>query len=241
MRNGCEVLDLGRRAYGSALDLQRELVEKRQRGAIGDTLVLVEHDPPVLTLGRRANASNIRAGAAELAHRGIGVHRIGRGGDATFHGPGQLVGYPIVDLRAAGLGVRRYVDALQETLIRALATFGIQAARDPAFTGVWIGGDKIAAIGVRVQRGVTMHGFALNVSVDLGYYDLIVPCGIQGRGVTSIEKLVGRVGMADVKKAVVREFCRGWRWDEQVRQRCGSRHGCGFRWAGVTNSRGFAP
>jgi len=209
MTKGCEVLALGRRAYGPVLALQRELVEKRQRGAIGDTLVLVEHDPPVFTLGRNAEGSHILADESALRRRGVAVHRIERGGDVTFHGPGQLVGYPIVDLRAAGLGVRRYIAALQEVLIRTLARFDIEAACDPAYTGVWVGADKIAAIGVRVKRGVTMHGFALNVSADLGYYDLIVPCGIRGRGVTSMQKLTGRVHRMDaVRDAVVAEVRR---------------------------------
>jgi lipoyl(octanoyl) transferase len=200
---------IGRLDYLAGLDLQQRLVEERRAGAIGDTLLLVEH-PPVITLGvrTRLGPNHITASAEQLAAAGVTVHESGRGGDVTYHGPGQLVGYPILDLRPDRQDVHRYVRDLEEALIRAVAAFGIQAGRVPGLTGVWVGPpgreEKIAAIGIRISRWITSHGFALNVSADLRHFDLIVPCGIPDHGVTSIERVLDRrVPMSEVEAAVV--------------------------------------
>jgi len=203
---------LGVVGYDAALELQRNLVEERRAGHIGDTLLLLEH-PPVITLGvkTRGQSSNILATASRLEEAGVIVRESGRGGDVTFHGPGQLVGYPILDLRPDRCDVHRYVRDLETALIAAVAEFGISASRVEGLTGVWAGPAgreaKVAAIGVRISRWITSHGFALNVSADLSHFDLIVPCGITDRTVTSLERLVGRpVAMKDVADAVVRGF-----------------------------------
>jgi lipoyl(octanoyl) transferase len=188
------LIHLGRVDYASALDLQRRLVEARHSGRIANTLLLLEH-PPVLTLGRNSSRSNILASDEFLAYRGVEIHEINRGGDVTYHGPGQLVGYPILDLRSftPRLGAVDYVRHLEEALIRACGDFGIPTQRIKGRTGVWTlpGGStpekKIAAIGVHISRGITSHGFALNVTTDLRDFDLIVPCGISDRTVTSLE------------------------------------------------------
>jgi lipoyl(octanoyl) transferase len=183
-------------------------VAARQAGEIEDTLLFVEH-PPVITLGvkTRGAFTNVRAGADLLAARGVEVHETGRGGDVTFHGPGQLVGYPIVDLKPDRQDVHRYVRDLEEVLIRTAADFGLDAGRVKGYSGAWVGDRKLAAIGVRISRWVTSHGFALNVSTDLAGFDLIVPCGIADRGVTSLASLLGRtVSMAEVEAGVRRHF-----------------------------------
>ena len=188
-----DVRRLGLMPYGEALALQRALVEDRRAGRIADTLLLVEH-PHVLTLGVRGDGgrSHILATADALASRGVEVHETGRGGDITYHGPGQLVGYPIIDLKPDRCDVHRYVRDLEDVLIRTACDYGIAAARVAGLTGVWVGREKLAAIGVRVARWITSHGFAFNVSTDLDYFNLIVPCGIADRGVTSLARLVGR-------------------------------------------------
>ena len=171
--------------YADALALQRTLVADRQAGRVDDVLLFVEH-PPVLTLGVRGDGGrgHILASDADLAARGIEVFETGRGGDITYHGPGQLVGYPIIDLKPDRQDVHRYVRDLEEVLIRTAAGFGIEAGRIKGLTGVWVGGEKLAAIGVRIGRWVTSHGFALNVSTALDEFSLIVPCGISDHGVT---------------------------------------------------------
>jgi lipoyl(octanoyl) transferase len=188
-----DVRRLGLMPYADALALQRTLVEERRAERIGDTLLLVEH-PHVLTLGVRGDGgrSHILASAEALAARGIAVHETGRGGDITYHGPGQLVGYPIIDLRPDRCDVHRYVRDLEDVLIRAVADFGIEAVRVEGLTGVWVGQEKLAAIGVRIARWITSHGFALNVTTDLDCFNLIVPCGIADRGVTSMAELTRR-------------------------------------------------
>lgn len=195
--------------YVAAHDLQKRLVEERRAGAIGDTLLLVEH-PAVITLGARNRiaASHIIASDEQLTALGVTVHETGRGGDVTYHGPGQLVGYPILDLRPDRCDVHEYVRDLEQVLIRALAAFGVAGVRVPGLSGVWVGGEgreeKIAAIGVRISRWITSHGFALNVTTNVDHFRLIVPCGIADRGVTSLERLTGRpVPMADVEDAVI--------------------------------------
>ncbi len=188
------LLHLGRIDYSDALALQQQLVELRRQQRIANTLLLLEH-PPVLTLGRNSVRGNILATDDLLARRGVAVHEINRGGDVTYHGPGQLVGYPILDLRSftPRLGAIDYVRKLEEVLIRACASYAIVTQRIPKRTGVWTvpGGSipekKIAAIGVHISRGITSHGFALNVTTDLRDFELIVPCGIDDRAVTSLE------------------------------------------------------
>lgn len=210
------VLSLGRVKYGDGLDLQRRLVEARHAEQIGNTLVLLEH-PPVLTLGRNASRSNIVVSDEFLAYRGVEVHEINRGGDVTYHGPGQLVGYPIFDLRSftPRLGAVDFVRQIEEALIRACADFGVLCTRVKGRTGVWTpaGGSvlekKVAAIGVHIARGITSHGFALNVTPDLRDFELIVPCGIGDREVTSLEREADPPpAMEAVRHAVARQFGR---------------------------------
>jgi lipoyl(octanoyl) transferase len=184
---------LGRVPYDEALAMQRALVDDRRAGRVGDLLLFVEH-PHVLTLGVRGDGgrSHILASADVLASRGVDVRETGRGGDVTYHGPGQIVGYPIIDLKPDRCDVHRYVRDLEEALIRTARDYGIEAERVAGLTGVWVGREKLAAIGVRISRWITSHGFALNVATDLDYFSLIVPCGIADRGVTSLERLLGR-------------------------------------------------
>jgi lipoyl(octanoyl) transferase len=187
-----QVSELGTVEYAHALELQRGLVARRRRGEIPDQLLLLEH-PHVITLGSSAREENILFDAEERAARGIELFETGRGGDVTYHGPGQLVGYPILDLKPDRQDLHRYVRDLEEVLIRAVADLGVEGWREDGLTGVWTAGGKVAAIGVRVSSGwITSHGFALNVATDLAAFDLIVPCGIRGRGVTSLERLVER-------------------------------------------------
>ncbi len=206
MPHECEQRYLGRLPYADALALQQSLVEARKRDEVPDTLLLLEH-PHVITLGRAADQSHILAPPSLLAARGVEVFETGRGGDVTYHGPGQLVGYPIINLSPDRCDLRRYVRDLQEVLIRAAADFGIAATRHEQHIGVWVGDEKLAAIGIRVSRWVTMHGFAFNVTTDLDYFRLIVPCGIADHGVTSLEKLLGRkIEVPEVAARVVHHF-----------------------------------
>jgi len=249
------LLELGTVEYGPALELQRELVELRLRDGIPDTLVLLEH-PPVITLGRNAGRSNLLASDAELARRGVKLFRAERGGDITFHGPGQLVGYPVFKLGAGGreegpgnrgqgaglVGVRSFVDRVQAALVQALAELGVRSGMRPGYVGVWVGGEvrgdkdegrsrkdevpspqspvpgphsptpgpglprKIASIGVAVRRGVTFHGFALNVTTDLSWFDLMHPCGLAQVRMTSVRTEGGRAGAAAARAAVTGGF-----------------------------------
>jgi lipoyl(octanoyl) transferase len=182
---------LGRVAYARGLELQAQLVADRQAGRLLDTLLLLEHDP-VFTLGRNARAENVLFPALELRARGYEIFETGRGGDVTYHGPGQLVGYPILELVPNRRDVHRYVRDLEEVMIRTCRDYGIEAGRVPGLSGCWVGQQKIGAIGVRLSRWVTSHGFAFNVTTDLAPFGLIVPCGIRGLGVTSLERLLGR-------------------------------------------------
>ena len=190
MSRRLEVHWLGTVSYADGLDLQKRLVDQRKSDAIPDQLLLLEH-PPVITLGvkTRDDRSHIVATPQTLQDEGVEVFASGRGGDVTYHGPGQLVGYPIVDLRPDRCDVHRYVRDLEETLIKAVARFGVTAHRAPGLTGIWVGDKKLAAIGVRIARWITSHGFALNVTTKLDHFNLIVPCGIADKGVTSLAQL----------------------------------------------------
>jgi lipoyl(octanoyl) transferase len=196
--------------YAEALALQRQLVEQRRAGHIGDVLLLVQH-PHVLTLGVKGDGgrSHVLASSQLLADRGIEIHEAGRGGNITYHGPGQLVGYPIIDLRPDRCDVHRYVRDLEEVLMRTARDCGVDAGRVEGLTGVWTGparDAKLAAIGVRISRWITSHGFALNVSTDLGFFDLIVPCGISDRAVTSLKLLGWRGRMDQIEDLVSHHF-----------------------------------
>ena len=203
----CEVHHLGRVSYAEALALQESLVERRKRDEIEDQFLLLEH-PHVITLGRAANRANILIDDASRSKMGVELFETGRGGDVTYHGPGQLVGYPILKLMPGRQDIRRYVRDLQEVLIRTARDFGIEAEpRGGEFVGVWVGEEKLGAIGIRISRWVTMHGFAFNVTTSLNYFQLIVPCGIRGHGVTSLEKLLGHpVEMEAVAHSAARHF-----------------------------------
>jgi lipoyl(octanoyl) transferase len=204
-----EVRRLGVVPYATAAAMQRELVEERRADRVPDLLLLVEH-PHVITLGVKTDAarSHLVATPELLAERNVELHESGRGGDITYHGPGQLVGYPIVDLKPDRCDVHRYVRDLEEVMIRAAADFGVAAQRVTGLTGAWVGADKLGAIGVRISRWITSHGFAFNVNTDLDYFRLIVPCGITSGGVTSLARLTGRpVEMAAAEDAIVASFC----------------------------------
>ncbi len=223
--NAISVVQLGRVDYASATRLQQTLVELRKQGRITDTLLLLEH-PPVITLGRNATRKNVIASEQQMQHAGVEIFECDLGGDVTYHGPGQLVGYPIFDLRdrPKRMGAVDYVRHLEEALIRTCADFGVAAKRIKGLTGVWTEdsprrhGDtennkeaKIAAIGVHISRGVTSHGFALNVTTDLDHFKLIVPCGIADKPVTSLHREVEELGrpapaIDQVAEAVVRNF-----------------------------------
>jgi lipoyl(octanoyl) transferase len=194
-------------AYAEALALQRRLVEERRAGLTSDVLLLVEH-PPVITLGVKGDGgrSHVIAPAEMLAAQGIEIVETGRGGDVTYHGPGQLVGYPIIDLRPDRCDVHRYVRDLEEVLIRVARDFDIEATRVPGLTGIWVGQEKLAAIGVRISRWITSHGFAFNVDTNLDDFNLIVPCGIADRGVTSLRRLGSAAELGDVESRLIQRF-----------------------------------
>lgn len=206
-RGSAALLSLGRVEYGRALELQHELCRLRAEDAIPDTLVLLEHEP-VVTLGRSAKASNLLVGEAELARRGVMLFRIERGGDVTFHGPGQLVGYPVFKLEAGLAGVRRFVERVEAAIVTALAELGVRSGLRPGHIGVWCEERKIASIGIAVKRRVTFHGFALNVAVDLGFFRLMSPCGMPGVVMTSVSSEGGVTDDATVRSAVAAGFAR---------------------------------
>jgi lipoyl(octanoyl) transferase len=194
--------------YAEALALQRALVEERKAGRVGDTLLLLQH-PPVITLGVKGDGgrSHVLATPARLAELGIELHETGRGGDVTYHGPGQVVGYPILDLKPDRCDVHRYVRDVEEVMIRVCADYGVEAGRIKGLTGTWVGHEKIGAIGVRISRWVTSHGFAFNVTTNLEHFNLIVPCGIRDHGVTSLALAVGRhIPIDDVEDGLARHF-----------------------------------
>ena len=196
------IQNIGRKSYKAVWDLQKEMQQQRIRGEIEDTLILVEHDP-VYTLGKNADKDHLLQSRDES----VDVFNIERGGDITFHGPGQLVGYPILDLSNYKKSVSWYMRTLEHITIDVLKEYGIKAKRTEGLTGVWVGDEKIAALGVRISRWVTMHGFALNVNPDLSFYDGIIPCGIFHCGVTSMEQLLGKKqDMKEVKQTVIEKF-----------------------------------
>jgi lipoyl(octanoyl) transferase len=203
-----EVRCLGRVRYKDALELQRALVEDRRAERVGDVLLLLEH-PHVITLGSRSDTarSNVLASPERLAELGVELSETGRGGDVTYHGPGQLVGYPILNLKPDRADVYQYVRNLEEVMTRVSRRFGVEAGRVEGLTGTWVGGSKIGAIGIRISRWITSHGFAYNVNTDLDYFKLIVPCGIRDHGVTSLARELGRaVDMSEVEDALINEF-----------------------------------
>ena len=207
-----DILDLGVRSYKKVWDLQKELVKKRQNGQINDTLILVEHEP-VYTLGKNADENHI------LQHtpRNVKTYQIERGGDVTFHGPGQLVGYPILDLHNYNKSISWYMRGLEQLIIYTLAEFMVTAERKEGLTGVWVGDEKIAALGVRVTRWITMHGFSLNVAPDLTYYSGIIPCGIFEYGVTSMARLLtDEVTVDSVKQVLIEKFMNQFRIFESM-------------------------
>jgi lipoyl(octanoyl) transferase len=220
-----DVRRLGRISYAEGLTLQQGLVEERRAERIPDTLLLLEH-PHVLTLGVKLASAreHVLATAGELAARGVELHETGRGGDVTYHGPGQLVGYPILDLRPDRCDVHRYVRDLEEVMIRVSADYGLEATRSAGQSGAWIGDEKIGAVGVRISRWITSHGFAFNVNTDLGFFTLIVPCGIADRGVTSLSARLGRtIETAEVEASFIAHF--GAVFDRRVLEPESARHG----------------
>ena len=203
-----EVRRLGLIDYADALAMQRALVEERRADRVPDLLLILQH-PPVITLGVRGDGgrSHIVASADLLDAEGIGIHETGRGGDVTYHGPGQIVGYPIIDLRPDRCDVHRYVRDVEEVMIRTCAEYGVEAGRISGLTGTWVGDDKIGAIGVRISRWITSHGFAFNAATNLAHFALIVPCGIDDHGVTSLEKATGRTfPVEEVEDVVIQQF-----------------------------------
>lgn len=213
------VLRLPETDYDAAFELQRRLLEERRSGARPDTLLLLSH-PPVVTVGRGSSPGHVRVSERELLRRGIALRETDRGGDVTFHGPGQIVGYVIFELREHGQDLHRFLRRIEEVVLRALAAFGIEGRRIAGLTGVWVADCKICAIGIKVSRWISMHGFALNVSTDLSYFDVIVPCGISDRGVTSLAALLGRpVERRQVENALVNAFADEFEldpWEETL-------------------------
>ena len=200
------VTNIGRTRYAEAWELQRRLCELRHFGMIGDVMLLTEHEP-VYTLGKGADANHLLASDDELKIGGTEVFHIDRGGDVTYHGPGQIVGYPILDLSQYKADIHWYLRSLEEMIILALEEYDIDAGREEGMTGVWVKGEKIAAIGVKVSRWITMHGFALNVNTDLKGFERIIPCGIFHKGVTSMEKILGeRIPTESVHETLRQSF-----------------------------------
>jgi lipoyl(octanoyl) transferase len=215
----CRVEQLGRIDYTEALQLQRERVARRKAEAIPDTLLLLEH-PHVYTLGRNAKREHLLISNERLAQVGAQLFQTDRGGDITYHGPGQLVGYPIFDLAKHRRDIAWFMRSLEEVFIGVARDFGVEARRLAGAPGVWVGNDKLVAMGVHVSRWVTSHGFAFNVSTDLRYFGWIVPCGLRGKGVTSLEKLLGRrVDMEVAIERVVQHFARVFAFDVEVEGR----------------------
>ncbi len=204
------VLDLGLSGYKDVWKFQLELVDKRKKDLIGDTLILVEH-PHVITLGKHGNEDNIKVSKEILKNKGVEIYSVDRGGDVTYHGPGQLVGYLIFKIRGHIGGLRRFVYYLEDSIIELLARYGIEASKNDREIGVWVGNKKIAAIGLALSDSVTYHGFALNVNTDLRFFDLIIPCGIRGKGTASMRQLLGsKVNFDKIKKELTEILISNW-------------------------------
>lgn len=211
------VLNLGQCDYNEAFQIQLDILEKRQKKEIDDTLIIVEH-PAVITMGRNKGDSNLVVSEEELNSLGIQLVKSTRGGDITYHGQGQIVGYPIVDLRSLGMGVKEFVDHLEQVFIDLINDkYNMAAGRIDDHKGVWVEDNKITAIGLSVKHGVTMHGFAFNVNTNLSHFELIVPCGIETKGVVSIERLIGeKANFAELTNDVVEYFSKTYNYDERV-------------------------
>jgi lipoate-protein ligase B len=212
------VYNLGTVNYKNALELQISLLNKIRRGEVGDTLLLLEH-PPTFTVGRRGKPENLLKNHEELKNSGIYFEIVGRGGDITYHGPGQLVGYPILDLNNHKCDIHLFLRNIEEVIINALGDFDISGERKRDYTGVWVGDEKIASIGIGVKKWTTYHGFALNVNTDLSYFSMIVPCGIPGIKMTSIRELSGNkkdIGMSEVKDSIIGSFSRVFKMNPHV-------------------------
>lgn len=218
----CQVRELGRVGYATALTLQKQLASERKDGAIPDQLLLLEH-PHVITLGRNGRPENLLAGGEVLERAGIAFFATDRGGDITYHGPGQLVGYPILDLREWKRDVGAYVRAVEQVIIDTLADFGIVAGRIPKLTGVWVGERKIAAIGVHISRWVTSHGFALNINTDLRYFQYIVPCGLT-KPVTSMAASGARTEVPAVSRILASHFGRVFGFEMLIEEAMAASH-----------------
>lgn len=204
--NKLAVTDIGRTRFADAWQLQQKLFQLRHYGVIGDLLLFTEHEH-VYTVGKGGNENHLLASQTELTEAGIDVFRIDRGGDVTYHGPGQIVCYPILDLNLYFADIHRYLRCLEEVIILALHDYGIEATRESDFTGVWVKGEKVAAIGVKVSKWITMHGFALNVNTDLSKYERIIPCGIFHKGVTTMERILGRnIPLTEVQEKLTNAF-----------------------------------
>lgn len=205
-KNHIQVIRLGHTEYKSCWDLQQSLLELRASGAISDTLLLTEHSP-VYTIGKTGDENHLLANDTELRERGVAVFNCDRGGDITYHGPGQIVGYPILDLKGYYLDLHRYLRDIEEVIIRTLRRFGVTGTRMADYTGVWVGNDKICAIGIKTSRWITMHGFAFNVATDLSFFSRIIPCGIFEKGVTSLQEVLGiAVNQDHVAEILTEEF-----------------------------------
>ena len=199
-------IDIGRTRYADAWDLQGKLFDMRRERRTGDMLLYTEHNH-VYTIGKGGDQNHLLATKSELEEGGVDVFQIDRGGDITYHGPGQIVGYPIIDLQEYRTDLHWYLRSLEDVVIRAIREYGLEGGREDGMTGVWVGGEKIAAIGVKVSRWITMHGFALNVNTDLSKFGRIIPCGIFHKGVTSMERMLGRrVEMSDVHDSLDKAF-----------------------------------
>ncbi len=204
--NSTSVVNLGRTKYADAWELQKKFWELRHTGAVGDLLILTEHEH-VYTVGKGGDDNHLLASLDELKIDGTDVFRIDRGGDITYHGPGQIVCYPILDLNNYTPDIHLYLRNLEEVMIQTLAPYGIEAHREPEFTGVWVGNEKIGALGVKVSKWITMHGLALNVNTNLAKFDRIIPCGIFHKGVTSMRKILGRdIDLFEVESRLVDSF-----------------------------------
>ncbi len=209
--------DLGLIGYEEAWRLQKRLFEKRLKNEIGDTLLLLEH-PHTYTLGKAANVGNLLLDKQTLAKRGIAVYEIDRGGDVTYHGPGQIVGYAIINLAEWEKDAHKYLRAIEEAIILTCEQFDVKAGRNPKYTGVWVGENKICAIGIKITRWITMHGFAFNVATDLSLFEGIIPCGIHDKGVTSLEiETQRKQNISEVKKLIVENFSRTFNYGKTIK------------------------